>query len=310
MGQTFVRQVTVMKNRNAPLKIGASVLLLLLGGAILVAGQPRRPQGAPLPMSKKENGVHGVYNLTRGETRAPTGRVMVYNFRAVEDGVLYRGSGFLPNMAVRDGNGKTRVKPAGYADGKLFKFMRSKNIRHIVSLRERSDKSPEKMNAKEKKQEEDFYAEEGYFKYWGDKTGYRITVQAVPVRNGHAYDLSPPEGLHAASKVLRLMDVRRKNKAPGAVYIHCDAGKDRTGVVAAAYELRRNQGRMSRDELWRQVMHRYLLSNTLIERDKEAALLAGGKHGCGPREAPGFVCSNWLEPLRQPLERLAQLKSG
>ena len=168
----------------------------------------------------------------------------------------------------------------------------------------------------------DFYSEQGYFEFWNqsttDKDGYHIETVQLSVPGGHAYDTNGRRlaasfldqddrrfGLRAASEFIELM----KNRKPsdGAVYVHDDAGKDRTGVVCAAYELWRNQGTMGRDALWQQVMNRYLVSNVLIDRDGEAAFYAGGKHACGKGEEPGFVCSGWLDRLRPQLETIAQV---
>jgi len=93
----------------------------------------------------------------------------------------------------------------------------------------------------------------------------------------------------------------------GAVYLHDDAGKDAAGIAVAAYELWRNQGRQDPQELWERVLARYMVSNVVIARDREAAGLAGGTVSCPGEAEPGFVCSRWLEAIRPDLERIAQL---
>jgi len=149
------------------------------------------------------------------------------------------------------------------------------------------------------------------------KTGYAINVKRLTVRNGHAYDIDSTmlerfsnvqdrrTGLRAASDFIQFM--KRRQPGDGAIYIHDDIGKDRTGVVCAAYELWRNRGTADADTLWDQVMNRYLVSNTVIDRDKEAARIAGGKTDCGFGENPNYVCSGWLAAIRPQLEIIAQL---
>jgi hypothetical protein len=69
----------------------------------------------------------------------------------------------------------------------------------------------------------------------------------------------------------------------------------------------RNQGRVPREELWSQVMARYLVSNVVIAKDKKAMLFAGGTHACGAGQPAGFVCAGWLQALRPQLETIAQV---
>jgi hypothetical protein len=282
---------------NPRISLVLALSVVLLAGALL-GGQPRH---SSQPLDITHNGVHGVYNLHNKR-----GELLLYNFRAVEDGRFYRGSGFPANRnAVLAGKGG--FHPAAYFDRQLFDFFRSKNIRHIVSLQE-SDQ---------------IYAERGYFDYWGQKTAYKIKVEALAVRSGHAYDLDArplldhaPEhrrfGLKAATEFIRMMQARKAQD--GALYLHCDAGKDRTGVVVAAYEMWRNWNRVPPEKLWQQVMARYLVSNTLIARDQEAARWAGAtlsgqgdaKNKADTAEGP-FVRREWLQPLRSSLERIARL---
>ncbi|HEX8835134.1 MAG TPA: tyrosine-protein phosphatase [Abditibacteriaceae bacterium] len=267
-----------------------TLALLMLG--LMSAGMPGKPHGKPLNL--EHNGVHAPYNIQNEQ-----GKLLFYNFRAVEPGVLYRGSGFLRNRSVVE-SGVKKKKIAAFDDSQAFELLRSKGIRTVVTLQEPAD----------------YYAERGYFDYWGKKTGYKINVVRMHIKNGHAYDQDVkqlahyPEdqrrfGLRAAAEFIEL--VRDHKLGDGAIYLHCDAGKDRTGVVAAGYELWRNRGLADRDTLWKQVMDRYLVSNVVIERDKEAGAFAGGKQACGPGEEPGYVCRNWLEPLRPQLELIAQM---
>jgi hypothetical protein len=275
--------------------------LLLVGGLmfiVLKAGGDRH-SGTPLDLSK--NGVHGVYNL-----RGPQDRVMLFNFRAVEPGVLYRGSGFIRRgVIVRDGKEIIGTRPT---PGHVFRFLREKNIRLVISLEE----------------EQYLEAERGYFDYWGRETGYHIQVISFPVPDKLTTDKTTVyayatnhrrSGLRAGAELIEIM--KEWDREKGAVYIHDSSGKDRVGVAVAAYELWRNQGVMDKDELWKQVLDRYMVSNTLIDRIPEARFLAGETvdcraacrdTGCGiyPCE-PSYVCPCWLERIRTHLEFVAQV---
>lgn len=272
--------------------LGVIMLVLAVGVTTAVAGWPRTTNRS-LDLSR--NGVHGVYNL-----RNKKGELLLYNFRAVEPGVLYRGSGFPRNRRGKLGE-KVGKHPAAYFDRQVFDFFRSKNIRRIITLQEQGN----------------FYGELGYFDYWSRKTGFHIDVQAIPIKNGHAYDRDARPlikypmkerwfGLSAAAEFIRIM--QKYDKRDGAVYIHCDAGKDRTGVVAAAYELWRNQNHPDPEALWKQVRERYLVSNVVIARDPEAARFAGGKVSPDNQVlSRDFVRPEWIEKLRPDLERIAHL---
>ncbi|MBV9469716.1 MAG: hypothetical protein JOZ57_10790 [Abitibacteriaceae bacterium] len=234
------------------------------------------------------------------------GELLFYNFRAVEPGVIYRGSGFPRDKVVTEG-GKRSLVPAAYQDGQAFNFFRARGIRHIIALREEDD---------------EFHAEQGYFEYWNkywlqqNQPQATIIVTALPVRSGHAYDLNarklkdfppgqPPFALRAAADFIDIMKAHKP--ADGAIYIHDSAGKDSAGIVAAAYEMWRNQGRVDREKLWQQVMDRYLVSNVLIARDRTATRFAGRKLACQGESEPNWVCKRWLEKLRPELETIAQL---
>lgn len=282
-------------DRRELLGLTLSVVVLAVVG---VAGMPRHSRQ---PLDISHNGVHGPYNVKHGKHE-----LLFYNFRTVEPGILYRGSGFPRDKVVKE-KGATSSVPAAYVDGQAFNFLRQRGIRHIYALREKDD---------------DFYAEQGYFEHWNEywighnKPQYTILVTALPVRSGHAYDLNarhlkdfppgqPPFGLRASAEFLEIMKAHRPQD--GAIYIHDNAGKDTVGIVAAAYELWRNQGAVDRDTLWQQIMDRYLVSNTLIARDPVAAKLAGHKLTCQGESEPNYVCKRWLEKMRPGLETLAQL---
>jgi hypothetical protein len=260
------------------------VVALVLGLAVLGLGRHHTTPGAPLDLSKEADEVRVLRNAK--------GELLLYNFRAVETGVLYRSSGF-PRNRKETVDGKERKTPAAFADGQVFDFLKKRNIRTIVTMQE-SDY---------------FWAEQGYFDWWQKRTGYAVKVVAMAVKAGHAYDQDSGGALRASSKFLDLMKARKPQD--GAVLIHCDAGKDRTGVAVALYELWRNQGKMKKDDLWAAVRERYLASNAAIGSDKETSAWAAPTVECqncgGGRTGKGFVCGEWLDKLRSNLELLAQL---
>jgi len=283
-----------MKKKNPwPMKnlfFGAALLLVL--ALMWLAGQPLI-SAQPLPI--QHNGVHAPYTV-----RNRQGELLFFNFRAVEPKQLYRGSAFVPNRVVLV-EGRKQARPAAFADSQAFDWLRERGIRTIICLQEA----------------EICRAEKSYFDQWGKKTGYHIDVRRLTVRNGHAYDTDSallerfPEvqdrrtGLRAAADFIEFM--KRRKPGDGAVYVHDDTGKDSAGVVCAGYELWRNRGTADADTLWDQVMNRYLVSNVVIERDKEAARLAGGKTDCDFSEAPNYVCTGRLQKVRPQLELIAQL---
>jgi hypothetical protein len=264
------------------------LVLAIIAAIIVLASKPRR-SARPLDLSK--NGVHGIYNL-----RDNKGRLVLCNFRAVEPGVLYRGSGFIEYRKVKDTTGKEtlRAKPA---PGEVFKFLRSKGVRLVVSLLP----------------QEEYRSELGYFNWWSKRTGYRIEVKSLPVTVRHNdsgmsfYDDRGWHGsLRAATGFIELMQTRKPQD--GAVYLHCSAGKDRTGIVIAAYELWRNQGHLDKETLWRQVLDRYMVSDVLLKRAPDAVRFAGAPVACDKgSKTRQYVCEKWLEKLRPDLEFIAQL---
>lgn len=260
------------------------VSLIVLTAGLFVLGRPYTSPSGALSLAKNEDEVPVLRN--------EKGELLMYNFRAVEKGVLYRSSGFPRNREVAE-SGETKKRAAAFADEQLFEFLRQRNIRKVVTMQE----------------DNYFYAEQGYFQGWEKRTNYKIEVVAMPVKAGHAYDQDSSGALRAASQFLDLMKTRKATD--GAVLIHCDAGKDRTGVAVAAYELWRNQGKIEKDALWTQVRDRYLVSNREIASDKEASAWAAPQKPCRDcgdgKSGPGFVCGEWLDKLRANLELLAQL---
>lgn len=294
---------------------GKLILFAVAAAAVVAIGLIGRPRVSTRPLDLTSSGVP-----SRATLRDRNGWLLLYNFRVVEPGVLYRGSGFPRNRKGSLG-GSFDLHPAAFFNGEAFDFLRRNGVRLVVTL-----ETPEH-----------YYGERGYFNYWSHKTGYIIRVKPLPVHAGHAYDkdithaseknviplIRYPEaerrsGLRAAAEFIDLMHrrdlLRRQPRAQGAVYLHCDAGKDRTGVVVAAYELWRNQGLIDRDRLWQLVLQRYLASNAAVSRDNEARAFAGVTTDCpgvsvgqGVRPGAEVVCPGWLESLRPQLETIAQL---
>jgi len=267
------------KPKNIWWPFGMGIVALLL--AMTALGRKHTTAVQPLDLSTA--GAESVPEL-----RNKQHELMLYNFRAVEPGKLYRSSGFPRNRRV-DENGESKKKPAAFADGQLFEFLRARKIRTIVNMQEIDY----------------FYAEQGYFDWWAKRTGYKINVIPLTVKNGRAYKSDSSGGVHAAAKFLNMM--KKLPQDEGAVLVHCDAGKDRTGVAVAAYELWRNAGKTNSEVLWQQVRQRYLASNPMIDQDKEAGVWAGGKQECGAGEPKGYVCGAWLDKVRKDLEVVAQL---
>jgi hypothetical protein len=230
--------------------------------------------------------VHGVYNL-----HARNGELLFFNIRAIETGKLYRASGF-PRNHYGTLDGKRALHPAALFHGEAFNFLRSKNIRTIVTLEGTAE----------------FYALQGYLRSWGKMSGYQIRIVPLTTMPEMAYSRSSRTeqlfGLRAAGEFINLM--KRNAPQEGAVLLMGHAGKDAVGVVAAAYELWRNIGNENRDTLWQKVMDRYLVSDVLIKRDKEARKFSGEPYLCKDGEE-AYVCSEFLEGLRPDLERIAQI---
>ncbi len=263
----------------------ALIVALVLVAALLF-GWISRPRIAPRPIKDlAKNGVHGVYNL-----HAKNGELLLYNFRAIEKGKLYRASEFPRNHRSRPGG---PLEPAAFLHSEAFDFLRARRIRTIVAL-----VGPE-----------EFGAEKWHLDNYARETGYKIRLVSLTTSPQMAYVRQSRDGrrfgLRAAVEFIEFM--KKQAPADGAVLLHGTGGKDAVGVVAAAYELWRNAGHAPRDTLWRQVLERYLVSDVLIKRDKEAAKFAGKPYRC-ENAKPAYVCPEFLETLRPDLERIAQIE--
>jgi protein tyrosine/serine phosphatase len=218
------------------------IVVLAVLALTAAAGCRSLDRGAPLDLSN--DGVQGSAVLVSSD-----GQTLVYNLRAIEPGVLYRASDF--NRARPAGD--SGAQPAAFRDGQLFNYLKSLNVHHVISLLA----PPE------------YYAEEGYFKYWTDRGGYSITTSSVAVARDDVYGTNDRSGVHAAAELLAAM-IRRKPE-DGAVLIHGEAGKDAIGVMAAAYELARTVDRVDDEAAWNGVVRRYLASNTFAAPQPESA---------------------------------------
>src|SRR5438128_2029995 len=125
--------------------------MVALSLVLLLAGRPRRPHASPLPL--QGDGVESTASARDAE-----GRLLFVNFRTVEPGVLYRGAAF-PRNARKEREGGAVDVPAAWLGQEAFDFLRSRNVATVVTLLE---------------DEQDFFAEEGYFRFWSERTGYRI----------------------------------------------------------------------------------------------------------------------------------------
>ena len=262
-------------------------LWALVALCILLVFAASRPRIAPRPIANlQKNGVHGVYNL-----HAKNGELLLYNFRAIENGKLFRCSRF-PRNHRGQLNGKMGLYAAAYFHGEAFDFLRAHNIHTVFST----------------ESEADSYALKGYLQSQAQRTGHRIRLINYPVTPGRTYARGVGHRESALRRAVQFIQSTKeldKDKTEGAVLLMGDAGKDGVGVIAAAYELWRNTGTLPGDELWAQVKKRYVVSDVLINRDKEARKFSS-QANCKHKEHV-FVCPQNIENLRTDLERIAQV---
>lgn len=259
------------------------IILALVFLAILYLASRPRISDKPIANLKK-NGFHGVYNL-----HAANGELLLFNFRAIEPGKIYRSSGFPRNHRGRLA-GKAGIHPAALYNRQAFDFLRSRNIRTVITLDGQQDAD----------------AVQGYFEKSANQTGYAIDVIHWAVPSALAYSRDKRELHGGLRRAIQLIDYMKNRQGKGAVLIQGEAGKDAVGIAAAAYELWRNTGAAPPDQLWRQVKERYLVSDVLIKRDKEARKFSGPRVICRDKKYT-WVCPENLDTLRPDLERIAQV---
>ena len=256
------------------------IAIIALAAGIVAVGRPAIPSSPPLDLS--DDGIYGP-----DVVRNAAGETLLYNFRTVEPGVLFRGSDVL-RTTTKNASRDAGSQPLAFRDEQLFFFLRTMKIRQVVSLVATPD----------------FYVEDGYLRYWSERTGYTVKAISLPVEPGHAYGRDDRSGLHAAAELLHILKDRRP--MDGALFVHGEAGTDGTGIVVAAFELWRTYGRSGEDAAWQRLLQRYLASNRLLATDAGVAAMAGEKAPCAGGVL-NYVCAEQLERLRGDLLFLAKL---
>jgi hypothetical protein len=242
------------------------IVALCAAGYVLMRPAPR----AETPLELAGDGLERETVI-----RDRQGRPIIANFRTVEAGKLYRGSGF-PTSFPKAGGG------SDYADETAFEFLRSLNVRHVLVLVDKS---------------ETYYAEDGYLKFWSGKTGFPMATTWVQIDPTEAFGRDDRSGLRAAGILISLM---RENAAKGgAMYVHDLDGVSHAGIAAAGYELWRNRGWTDFDTTWPLVERRFLAGNRTM-LDLQRAGRAPSEVLC-PGGQRAFVCPESLRSIRKEL---------
>jgi hypothetical protein len=210
--------------------VAAAIVVAALSAGVYALMRPAPKAKAPLDLVDLGAEREAVVRDRRG-------RPVISNFRAVERGVLYRGSAFPTSFPGPDGKSE-------YADETAFEFLRSLNVRHVLALVDTADK---------------YYAEDGYLKFWSDRTGHRITTTWVEIHPTGAFSRHDQSGLRAAGILISLM--RDDAAEGGAMYVHDLDGASHVGVAAAGYELWRNRGWTGFETTWTLVERRFRAVN-------------------------------------------------
>ncbi|MDQ3070133.1 MAG: hypothetical protein M3R55_10450 [Acidobacteriota bacterium] len=252
----------------------AAIVIVFVGGACFAVTRPAPRQATPLLLD--DPGIDGETVV-----RDRRGRPIIANVRTVEKGVLYRGSGFPTSFPSNSGEKE-------YADQTAFEFLRSRNVRHVVALMD---------------DEAAYYAEDGYLKFWSEKTGFAIGTTWVRIDQAGAYAKDDRGGLHAAGILISLM--RERVAGAGAVYVHDLDGVSHAGIAVAGYELWRNRGWNDYDSLWTLAERRFLGGNRTMQ-DWQRAGKAPAQAAC-PNGSRAFVCRESLRSLREELRFVIEL---
>lgn len=223
--------------QRAAVAVAIAAMLMLAAAYVVMWTAPR----ADMPLALDTDGVDGP-----AVVRDRQGRTVLTNFRTVEKGVLYRGSAFPTSFGAGEGG-------TAYADETVFEHLRSLNVRHVLALVDTADK---------------YYAEDGYLRYWSDKTGFRIGTTWVQIDPTGEFGRDDRGGLRAAGILISLMREGAANG--GAMYVHDLDGVSHAGVAAAGYELWRNRGWNSFDTTWVLVERRFLSGQPKIEESRRA----------------------------------------
>lgn len=247
------------RRRVASMAIIGCVALVLLAAFVL---RPKPRHEAPLALDAA--GADGPSVVRDSKQRA-----VLTNLRAVEPGVLYRGSAF-PTSFPTDGGGSE------YADRTAFDRLRALGVTHVIAMLGDADA---------------YYAEDGYLRYWSEQTGHTITTTWIEVDPADPFALNDRGGLRAAGMVIAVM---REREGDGAVYMHDTDGIGHVGIAAAGYELWRNRGWHDAAATWRQVERRYLAANETMA--EAAAAGRGASRAACAEGTRAYVC---VEPLRR-----------
>ena len=258
---------------SRPFAAGVIIVVVLCAGAYAL--------GRPAARAKTSLSLAGDGIDRPTVVRDRQGRPIISNVRTVENGVLYRGSGF-PTSFPRSGGENE------YADETAFEFLRSLNVRHVLALVDKP---------------EAYYAEEGYLKFWSEKTGFRIETTWVQIDPTEAFGRDDRSGLRAAAVLIGLM--RDRDPAGGAVYVHDLDGVSHAGVAAAGYELWRNRGWNDFDATFALVERRFLAGNRTMQ-DLRSAGRAPDPVTC-PSGLRAHVCRESLRGIRDELRFLISL---
>ncbi len=223
-------------------------LAVVIAGVVAWAARPAAPFPTPLDLASVP--------VAGGETvRNLQGQVVLTDFRAIEPAVLYRAAGFPESRALPQPLHDGDLYPS-LADESIFEQLRRSNVRHVVALQ--SNKKA-------------FDAERGYFDYWAQRTGYRITTHWLPVDEQQIYNKDEHGALHAAAEVLATMKSRKAGD--GAVLVHGD-NLETAGIVEAAFQLWRSRGHLDSATLWQQIAARFIYPQRLEQVRPELFLIA------------------------------------
>ena len=223
--------------QRASVVTAALAAILLVAAYVATWSAPR----AAVPLALDGDGFDGP-----AVVRDRQGRTVLTGVRTVEKGVLYRGSAF-PTSFPASGDVPT------YADETAFEHLRSLNVRHVLALVDTAEK---------------YYAEEGYLRYWSEKTGFRIGTTWVPINPADAFGRDDRSGLRAAGILISLM--RDQAAGGGALYVHDLDGVSHAGVAVAAYELWRNRGWNAFETTWTLVERRFLAGHPKPDQARRA----------------------------------------
>lgn len=253
--------------RAAAIAIIGCLAVVLISAAAL---RPRPRHDTPLALDATgAAGTDGPSIVRDGK-----GRPVLTNLRAVEPGVLYRGSAF-PTSFPGDGGERE------YADRTAFDHLRALNVTHVIAMLGNADA---------------YYAEDGYLRHWSEQTGHTITTTWIDIDPDEPLALNDRGGLRAAGIVIAVM---REREGDGAVYMHDTDGISHAGIAAAGYELWRNRGWHDAAAIWPKVERRFLVANETMA-EAESAGRGARRSLCGDGSR-AYVCAESLRRIRREL---------